>query len=111
MDKNQIGLVDYPNFLEIIQLTTAYKSNKGSYSDNFDWENQTIDQIKQWIWTSKITVEEAFKSFDHDFDGKINKEDLKWALINIIQIKPEEIFPTKIDRLFKIIDFYKTNQI
>jgi len=54
-------------------------------------------------------VEEAFKSFDRDFDGIINKEDLKWALMNILQIKQEEIMPTKLDRLFKIMDFYKTN--
>ena len=92
-------------------MTGAYKPSKKGFQDNFDWENQIIEDIKQWIWTQKITVEEAFKSFDRDFDGTINKEDLKWALLNILMIKPEQIFPTKLDRLFKLMDFYKTNSI
>jgi Ca2+-binding EF-hand superfamily protein len=56
-------------------------------------------------------VEEAFKSFDRDFDGCINKEDLRWGLLNVMHVKPEEIMPTKLDRLFKLMDFYKTNTI
>jgi len=56
-------------------------------------------------------VEEAFKSFDRDFDGSINKEDLRWSLQNILSIKSENILPTKLDRLFKLMDFYKTNSI
>lgn len=74
MDKNEIGLVDYPNFLEIINLSSAYKLNKnGGLNDNFDWENDVIEQIKRWIQTERITVEEGFKCFDKDFDGFINK--------------------------------------
>lgn len=92
-------------------MTTAGKSIKEGYQDNFDWENQIIEQIKQWINVSRITVEEAFKSFDRDFDGAINKEDLRWALLNIMQVKPEQIMPTKLDRLFKLMDFYKNNTI
>lgn len=49
MDKNEIGLVDYPNFLEVINLSSAYKLNKNGVSDNFDWENDVIEQIKRWI--------------------------------------------------------------
>jgi len=85
MDKNKIGLVDYPNFLEIIQMTTI--SKKKLLDDNFDWENDIIDKIKQWILTKRITVEEAFKCFDKDFDGFINKEDLRWSLINLLEVK------------------------
>jgi Ca2+-binding EF-hand superfamily protein len=40
---------------------------------------------------SGITIEEAFKAFDRDFDGKINKADLKWVLINILKIDEETI--------------------
>ncbi len=43
MDKNQIGLVDYPNFLEIIQMSPANKINKAKFNDNFDWENDVIE--------------------------------------------------------------------
>ena len=109
MDKNKIGLVDYPNFLEVIQLSSANKLTKGNFSDNFDWENDVIDKIKSWVITERITVEEAFKCFDRDFDGYIKKDDLKWGIINILKIKEDEIQPTKLDRLFRLLDFYKTN--
>jgi len=42
MDKNEIGLVDYPNFLEIINISPANKISKKS-NDNFDWENDVIE--------------------------------------------------------------------
>ena len=111
MDKNQIGLVDYPNFLEVIQSSSAKNIKKNDFSDSFDWENSVIEQIKSWVLRDKITVEEAFKCFDRDFDGFIKKDDLKWGIINILKIKEEEILPTKLDRLFRLMDFYKTNQI
>ena len=68
-----------------------------------------IDKIKSWVITERITVEEAFKCFDRDFDGYIKKDDLKWGIINILKIKEDEIQPTKLDRLFRLLDFYKTN--
>lgn len=112
MDKNEIGLVDYENFLKVIKLSTAnQKGFKEGSSDNFDWEYDVIEQIKQWVMKERITIEEAFKSFDKDFDGSINKNDLKWGLINIIKVKEEEIYPTKLDRLFRLMDFYKTGAI
>ncbi len=111
MDKNEMGLVDYPNFLEVINLSSAYKLSKGAFNDNFDWEYEVIEQVKRWVQRERITIEEAFKSFDKDFDGYVNKTDLKWALINILKIKEEEILPTKLDRLFRLLDFYKTGQI
>jgi len=111
MDKNEIGLVDYPNFLEVINLSSTNKLKKGVFNDNFDWENDIIEQIKTWVITERITVEEAFKSFDKDFDGHVSKQDLRWSLCNILKVKEEEIFPTKLDRLFRLMDFYKTGQI
>mmetsp|Transcript_23065 Transcript_23065/g.22463 ORF Transcript_23065/g.22463 Transcript_23065/m.22463 type:complete len:142 (+) Transcript_23065:3097-3522(+) len=79
--------------------------------DNFDWENDVIARMKEWMVSAGVTVEEAFKSFDRDFDGNVSKEDLKWGLVNILGLKSEEIYPTKLDRLFKLIDFYKTNKV
>jgi hypothetical protein len=38
----------------------------------------------------------------------VSKADLKWALVHILKVKEEEIFPTKLDRLFRLLDFYKT---
>lgn len=108
MDKSSLGMVDYPNFLDFIQITGANSISTQKTTDNFDWEEKIIEQIKQWILEHKISTEEAFKVFDHDFDGIVNKEDLKWVLINLLKIKPEQVFPTKLDRLFNLLDFYKT---
>mmetsp|Transcript_22288 Transcript_22288/g.16745 ORF Transcript_22288/g.16745 Transcript_22288/m.16745 type:complete len:111 (-) Transcript_22288:141-473(-) len=110
MDRNEIGLVDYPNFLHVVQLSGArVGGTKGGLQDNFDWENDVIEKMKHWLSDQGITVEEAFKSFDRDFDGSVSREDLRWGLEHVLGIKAEEIFPTKLDRLFKLIDFYKTN--
>ena len=92
-------------------MVGAKAVNNQGVADNFDWENDVIEKIKQWIVSSQVTVDEAFKSFDRDFDGNVSKDDLKWGLINILNLKAEEIYPTKLDRLFKLIDFYKTNKI
>lgn len=111
MDKNKIGLVDYPNFLSVLEAGSADQIVRNDISDSFDWENSIIDKIKLWIAREKITIEEAFKCFDRDFDGFVKKEDLRWGIINILKVKEEEILPTKLDRLFRLIDFYKTGQI
>jgi Ca2+-binding EF-hand superfamily protein len=110
MDKNKIGLIDYPNFLEIIQLSSANTKKQGC-EDNFDWENGIIEKIKDWINRERITVEEGFKCFDKDFDGYISKDDLKWGIVSILEVKEEQILPTKLDRLMRLMDFYKTNKI
>ena len=84
---------------------------KNNLSDNFDWENSIIEKIKSWIIKEHITIEEAFKCFDRDFDGFVKKEDMKWALTQLLKVKEEEILPTKLDRLFRLMDFYKTGQM
>jgi hypothetical protein len=43
MDKNQIGLVDYPNFLGVIQSTSAKHLSSNGIPDSFDWENSVIE--------------------------------------------------------------------
>lgn len=108
MDKNQIGLIDYQNFLDVIQANSASDIKRNNIKDSFDWEDSVIEKIKEWITKEKITVEEAFKCFDRDFDGLINKNDLRFSLVSILKLKDEDILPTKLDRLFRLIDFYKT---
>ena len=111
MDKKHIGVVDYPTFLEVIQSSAVSDIKRNNFTDSFDWENSIVDKIKEWIINERITVEEAFKCFDKDFDGFIMKDDLRWALINLLKVKEEEILPTKLDRLFRLLDFYKTGKI
>ena len=85
MDVNGIGMVDYESFLEIMNLKSVSKP-KVQVQDTFNWEEDIISLMKKYIQENGITVEEAFKAFDWDFDGKINKGDLKWVLINILKV-------------------------
>lgn len=79
--------------------------------DNFDWQEATIKQIKQWVYAAKISPTEAFRAFDKDFDGLISKKDMKASLKEFIAIKPEDITDMKLDRLFKLMSFFKTEMI
>lgn len=54
---------------------------------------------------------EAFRSFDKDFDGLISKEDMKQSLIEYLRVPAEEIIHTRLDRLFRILSYYKTDKI
>jgi len=36
---------------------------------------------------------------------------LKWALINCLKLDEETIQPTKLERLYKLLDFYKSGYI
>ena len=110
MDKQQIGLVDYPSFLQVIEISSAKPIQSSGLSDNFDWEQGVIEKLKNWILQKRITLEEAFKSFDCDFDGKISKQDLKKAMIDVLSIPEEEIYQTRLERLFRLMDFYRTGR-
>jgi Ca2+-binding EF-hand superfamily protein len=39
-----------------------------------------IRKIKDWIQNKGLTVEEAFKCFDMNFDGYVTKDDLNKSL-------------------------------
>lgn len=77
MDKQSVGLINYTQFLDVLK---QFKVDPVTTSDNFDWEHQVINKIRDWILTKQCTVEEAHKCFDLDFDGVVNKADLKRSL-------------------------------
>lgn len=54
---------------------------------------------------------DAFKSFDFDFDGKVNKEDMKRGIIMFLKEPPSLVTDLRMDRLFKLIGFYKTDTL
>jgi Ca2+-binding EF-hand superfamily protein len=111
MDKKQIGMVDYQTFLDVLQSSSLAGIKRYNFTDGFDWENSMIEKIKQWIVSERITGEEAFKCFDKDFDGYIMKDDLKWALVTLLRVKEDEIQQTRLNRLFSLLDFYKSGKI
>ena len=67
-----------------------------------------INKIRDWVITNKITSIEAFRSFDKDFNGLISKNDMKLSLIEFLKVKATEITDNRLERLFKLLSFYKT---
>lgn len=111
MDVNKIGMVDYNAFLTVLKMTPV-SAKVVRVNDNFDWEYDMINRIKQWIKDEGITVEEAFKAFDRDFDGFIDLNDLKWILTNILKVGDKStINASQLERLFKLLDFHKDGHI
>jgi Ca2+-binding EF-hand superfamily protein len=108
MDHQRIGLVSYDAFLAVLK-NQQFEAPK--ITDNFDWENSMIQKIRGWIADKRYTVEEAFKCFDKDFDGYISKVDLKQSLTTLIEVPAAEIHATKLDRLYRLMDFFKQGQI
>lgn len=56
----------------------------------------------------ELTPLDVFKSFDCDFDGKVSKNDLKKALVEVIGIKERDISDARLDRLISLMSFFKT---
>lgn len=108
IDKQKIGLIDFDTFAEILKYNDL-KSTKTN--DSWDWENQIIEKIRVWIEKEGVSVEETFRAFDKDFDGILSKEDLKKALVQVLKVKEVEISPSKIERLYKLLDVYKRDTI
>jgi hypothetical protein len=63
--------------LEVLQISTTSKQIQNNVEDNFNWEADVLQQLRDWIAKERISAEEAFKCLDADFDGIISKEDLK----------------------------------
>lgn len=67
--------------------------------------------MKAWIRSERLGIEDAFRSLDHDFDGKISKEDLKKTLVKILGYEATDVTSVKLDRLYRLMDQYKTDSI
>lgn len=79
--------------------------------DNFDWELSMVQKVKDWIQTKSLNAEEAFKCFDRDFDGFISVSDLRQGLLTNLSIPEYQITDTKLERLYRLLDTFKTGKI
>jgi len=75
--------------------------------DNWQWQIETINKIREWYKAEGISLFDAFRTVDKDFDGFINKADLKTFLIEVLKFQEIHLTNTRIDRLFKLIDQFK----
>ncbi|OMJ84015.1 hypothetical protein SteCoe_14938 [Stentor coeruleus] len=107
-DKKNMGLVDFETFNDILKFNDLKNIQA---NDTWDWENGTMEKIRTWIVMENVSIEEAFRAFDKDFDGIMSKEDLKKALVGVLKLKEQELSPLKIDRVYKLFDIYKRDTV
>ena len=108
IDKQKVGFINFDTFAEVLKYS-SFKNN--ATQDSWEWENSALDRIRNWILRESITVEEAFRAFDKDFDGVVSLEDLKKALIEILKYKESEVSVSKMERLYKLLDLYKRDSV
>lgn len=106
MDKQKIGMIDYKTFLLTMNKSIFQKQAEVS-EDNWVWQVQTITKIREWFKEEGISLYDAFRLVDKDFDGFINKIDLKNFLREVLHFQENELTGTRLDRLFKLIDQFK----
>jgi hypothetical protein len=113
MDENKIGMVDFEKFNRILRVEAPSQiPGPGDIvEDSFAWQENIANLIRGYVRGSKLTPLEAFRSFDQDFDGLISKEDMAISIQKFLKVRPEEILNSRMDRLFRILSFYKTEQI
>lgn len=108
MDKSQIGMIDFPKFVEVLKDIDIEPK---PHNDTWTWENEAFKRIAQWIPSEGLTVRDAFKAFDQDFDGKVTKKDLYNALTNLLKYEAKEVTDLRLDRLFKLLDTFKRGRV
>lgn len=72
--------------------------------DDWDWELEMLNKIRNWCKRENLTVEDAFRTFDKDFDGEISKGDIRLFMRDIFKLEGKEVSETKLNRLFKLMD-------
>lgn len=134
MDHYKIGMVDYDQFVGFLKyvappIDIVTHTEKPIYDgkndpsrplaeDSFKWQHEVTEQIRDWFRHERIvqrdlelTPLDVFKSFDIDFDGKVSSSDMKQALVSIVGIKASEVTQLRLDRLMKVLSFFKTDTL
>ena len=113
MDTNSIGMIDLERFETVLRAEAPTQIPKPGkvISDSFEWQENIIKRIKEWVKKQKINALDAFRIFDQDFDGLISKADMTASLIQHLNVPADELIDTRLDRLFRLLSFFKTDQI
>ncbi len=80
-------------------------------SSTFGWEYSALHKLKTWMRNSKMEAQDLVKCLDHDFDGTIGKNDLRWGLIHHAKVDAEQLSSVRLDRIFRLLDSFKTGAI
>ena len=106
-------MIDFHRFEKVLRAEAPSQIPKPGkvVHDSFAWQEDIIARIKAWARKSKLNSLDAFRSFDQDFNGLITKEDMRLSLVQYLNVPSEEIIETRLDRLFRLLSFYKTETI
>lgn len=105
-DKMKIGLVNYKTFLSVLD-----PQKLGPTKDNWNWQNQTLKRIVEWMERENLQISDAFKIIDTDFDGIISKNDISLFCQRVLLMKKHELTTMKLARLFKLLDCHNRRNI
>lgn len=113
MDSNGIGMVNAGQFEDVLDSKAPIKivRNQNLVEDDFKWQEDTIKGIKKYVRLNQLSPLDAFKFFDQDFDGQISKQDMKTSLEKYVEIPVHKLTDTRVDRLFRLLSFYKTDTL
>lgn len=106
IDRENIGIINYEDFVKVLKRSIVDKPSEVS-EDNFDWQNQIINRIKDYTIEKKLSPEDTFRIIDCDFDGFISKNDLTQFLKEVLVTQSQEVTQPRVERLFKLMDIYK----
>ncbi|KAL4493987.1 hypothetical protein ABPG72_022004 [Tetrahymena utriculariae] len=109
LDYLRIGMFDYSRWHQVLSRIILQK--EPLISDNFDYQYQLIKQIQEWFAVQNMSSLDAFRIADKDFDGYVNRDDLKKFLLENVNVSSKELTVQNLDRLFKLIDRSKKNSI
>lgn len=73
-------MVDYNHFINLMKKPVTEPEIKLT-PDNFDWQLDMIMNIREWFAKEKLTVEDAFRTLDKNYQGEIREKDLHDFLI------------------------------
>ena len=115
IDKEKIGMIDYKTFLKTLRYATAIgeidlQADKDK-EDEWKWSQEQLLALRRWFEREQLSIEDAFRVLDHDFDGFIKNNDIDYFLRHVLQVPEKEISPSKINRIFKLMDEFKRGQI
>ena len=76
MDKRKTKMIDYKNFLAIMNGNASIIE-----SEKFDWAEEVLAKIRSWAKQSQLTIEDSFRIVDYDGDTYVKEKDLQRFLI------------------------------
>ncbi len=105
-------MIDYKTFLKTLKYATqigeiVFEDEKEKEEDEWGWSQKQLQLMKEWFQREQISVEDAFRVIDHDFDGFIKKNDIDYFIKNVLQTPEKEVSSGKVSKIFKLMDEFK----